>query len=130
LVKNLISDVAKGHNAEALIMARFNYAKLDRPSNSVRLRLNSTVVNVKHGGDPASASEALVTYINDNQSFQVRGRNVVMACYNMMIPHLVSDLPGEQAAALRSQTKSPFVYTSVGLRNWHAMKGSGIRITR
>lgn len=128
LVKKLISGVAKGHNAEALVLARFNYAELDRPSNPVRLRLNSTVVNVKHGGDPASASEVLVTYINDNQSFQIRGRNVVMACYNMMIPHLVSDLPGEQAAALRSQTKSPFVYTSVGLRNWHAMKDSGIGV--
>ena len=128
LVKKLISSVAKGRNAEALVQAQFDYAKLDKPGNPVRLRLNSTVVNVKHGGDPGSASEAIVTYINDNKSFQVMGRNVIMACYNMMIPHLVSDLPKKQAAALRLQTKSPFVYTTVGLRNWHAMKDAGIGV--
>jgi spermidine dehydrogenase len=128
LVKKLISGVAKGRNAEALVLAQFNYAELDRPSNPVRLRLNSTVVNVRHGGDSASASEALVSYVNGKQSFQVRGRNVVMACYNMMIPHIVSDLPAEQAAALKLQTKSPFVYTSVGLRNWRGMKDSGIGV--
>jgi len=128
LVKKLISGVAKGSSAEALLLAQFDYAELDRPGNSVRLRLNSTVVNVRHGSNPASASEVLVSYIKGNQSFQVRGRNVVMACYNMMIPHIVSDLPQEQSAALSLQTKSPFVYTSVGLRNWHAMKESGIGV--
>jgi len=128
LVKKLISGVARGSNAEALLLAQFDYAELDRPGNPARLRLNSTVVNVRHGSDPASASEALVSYVNGNQSFQVRGRNVVMACYNMMIPHIVSDLPKEQAAALSLQTKSPFVYTSVGLKNWRAMKDSGIGI--
>ncbi|MBT5203285.1 MAG: NAD(P)/FAD-dependent oxidoreductase [Gammaproteobacteria bacterium] len=128
LVKKLISGVAKGSNAEALVLAQFDYAELDRPGNPVRLRLNSTVVNVRHGGNPASASEALVSYVNGNQSFQVRARNVVMACYNMMIPHIVSDLPKEQAAALSLQTKSPFVYTSVGLKNWRAMKDSGIGV--
>jgi spermidine dehydrogenase len=49
-----------------------------------------------------------------------------MACYNMMIPHIVSGLPEEQAAALRLQSKSPLQYTSVGLRNWRAMKEMGI----
>ena len=128
LVKKLISGVAKGTNAEALVLAQFDYAALDRPGYPVRCRLNSTVVNVRHGGNPASASEVLVSYVNGNQSFQVRGRNVVMACYNMMIPHIVSDLPQEQSAALSLQTKSPFVYTSVGLRNWRAMKDSGIGV--
>ena len=128
LVKHLIPKVAQGSNAEALVLARFNYSELDRSGNPARIRLNSTVVNVKHGGDPANSSEVFVTYINDNQSFQVRGRNVVMACYNMMIPYIVSGLPEKQAAALRLQTKSPFVYTTVGLKNWHAMKESGIGV--
>jgi spermidine dehydrogenase len=44
-----------------------------------------------------------------------------MACYNMMIPHIVSDLPEEQASALRLQSKSPLQYTTVGLKNWRAM---------
>mgnify|MGYP003322282832 FL=1 len=122
LVKKMISDVAVGNNAEELVLSKFNYAELGKVSNAVRIRLNSTVVNVRHGGDPKNSSEVFVKYINDNKSHQVKGKNVVMACYNMMIPHIVSGLPEEQAAALRLQNKSPLQYTTVGLRNWRAMK--------
>ena len=122
LVKKMIPDVAEGNNAEELVLSKFNYAELDKASNAVRIRLNSTVVNVRHGGDPKNSSEVFVNYINDNKSHQVKGKSVVMACYNMMIPHIVSGLPEEQAAALRLQNKSPLQYTTVGLRNWRAMK--------
>ncbi len=103
LVKKLIPEVAKGNNSEELVLARFEYAELDKPSNAVRIRLNSTAVNVRHGGDPRNSSEVFVNYINDDKSYQVNARGVVMACYNMMIPHIVSDLPEEQAAALKLQ---------------------------
>ena len=122
LVKKMIPNVAKGSNAEELVMSKFKYAELDKSSNSVRIRLNSTVVNVKHIGKPINSSEVLVNFINENQSYQVKGKNVVMACYNMMIPHIVSGLPEEQDAALRLQSKCPLQYTSVGLKNWRAMK--------
>ena len=122
LVKKMISGVGKGNNAEELVLSKFKYTELDKASNAVRIRLNSTVVNVGHGGDPENSREVFVNYINDNKSHQVKGKSVVMACYNMMIPHIVSDLPKEQAAALRLQNKSPLQYTTVGLRNWRAMK--------
>jgi spermidine dehydrogenase len=79
-----------------------------------------------HAGDPRSASDVVVTYIQDNKSYQVKGKAVVMACYNMMIPHIIPDLPEEQDAALRSQSKVPLQYTTVGLRNWRAIKETGI----
>ncbi len=122
LVKKLIPSVGVGNNAAELVLAKFDYAELDRPKNSVSIRLNSTVVHVEHEGKAENASEVIVKYINDNKSYQVRGKNVVMACYNMMIPHIVAGLPDTQADALRLQTKSPLQYTSVGLRNWRAMK--------
>jgi len=128
LVNKLIPHVAKGENAEELVLAKFNYAELDKPSNAARIRLNSTVVNVEHGGDPRSAGDVFVNYINDDKSYQVKARNVVMACYNMIIPHIVSGLPEEQTAALKLQGKSPLQYTTVGLRNWRAMKEQGIGV--
>lgn len=128
MVKKMIPDIAEGGNAEELVLAKFNYAELDKSSNVVRIRLNSTVVNVRHGGNPKDSSDVFVNYINDNKSYRVKGKHVVMACYNMMIPHIVSGLPEEQAAALRLQTKSPLLYTSVGLRNWRAMKEMEIGI--
>ena len=126
LVKKMIPDVGPGVNAEEIILSRFNYAELDKSSNSVRIRLNSTVVNVQHGGDPHSSSEVLVNYIQDNKSYQLKGKGVVMACYNMIIPHIVPDLPKEQYTALRSVTKVPLQLSTVGLKNWRAMKEMGI----
>jgi spermidine dehydrogenase len=128
LVKWLIPGVAKGSNAEELVLAKFNYAKLDKSSNTARIRLNSTVVNVEHGEEPGNSSDVTVNYISDNKSYQVKGKGVVMACYNMIIPHIVSGLPEEQSAALKLQDKSPLQYTTVGLRNWRAMKALGIGV--
>jgi spermidine dehydrogenase len=128
LVKKLIPDVAKGDNAEDLVLARFDYDELDRPSNAARIRLNSTVVNVEHGGDPKDASDVFVNYISEKKSYQVKAKSVVMACYNMIIPHIVSGLPESQAAALRLQGKNPLQYTTVGLRNWRAMQELGIGV--
>ncbi len=122
LVKKMIPDIAVGRNAEELIMSKFKYSELDQSSNTVRIRLNSTVVNVQHGDTPENSSEVSVNYINDNNSYQIKGKNVVMACYNMMIPHIVSGLPPAQEAALKQQTKAPVQYTTVGLKNWRAMK--------
>lgn len=126
LVKKMIPNVAEGNNAEELLLSRFKYAELDKASNLVRIRLNSTVVKVKHASKPLSASKVSVSYINGNKSYQVRAHGVVMACYNMMIPHIVSDLPKKQSAALKLQTKSPLQYTTVGLKNWRAMQEMGI----
>ena len=126
LVKKLIPDVGLGVNAEEIILSRFNYAELDKSSNNVRIRLNSTVVNVQHGGDPHSSSEVIVNYIQANKSYQVKSKSVVMACYNMMIPHIVPGLPKEQDTALRRLTKIPLQYSTVGVKNWRAMKEMGI----
>ena len=126
LVKKMIPAVAKGSNAEELVLARFNYSELDKPGNIVRLRLNSTVVNVEHAGDPQSSGDVRINYINGDTSYQVKAGAVVMACYNMIIPHIVSGLPEEQTAALKLQGKSPLQYTSVGVRNWRGMKELGI----
>ena len=126
LVKKMIPNVGPGTNAEEIVLSKFDYSELDKSGNRVRIRLNSTVVDVKHAGPPKSADEVFVTYLNGNNSYRVRGKGVVMACYNMMIPHIVPDLPREQDAALRLQTKSPLQYTTVGLKNWRAIKEIGM----
>jgi spermidine dehydrogenase len=128
MVKYLIPGVARGNNAEALVLARFDYSQLDKPGQAVRIRLNSTAVNVVHAGSPGSSGDVFVSYINDNRQYRVKAGAVVMACYNMIIPRIVSGLPEEQAAALKLQGKSPLQYTTVGLRNWRAMKELGIGV--
>jgi len=126
LVKKLVPDVGPGDTADEIVTSRFDYSQLDKPGQSARVRLNSTVVNVEHGGDPNSSSDVFVKYINDGKSYQVKARGVVMAGYAMMIPHIISDLPEEQEAALRKLTKVSLQYTTVGVSNWRGMKEMGI----
>ena len=126
LVNRLVPDVAPGDTAEDLVLAEFDYSKLDRPSSPTRIRLNSTAVNVVHEGNPADAGEVAITYINDGQAFRVSADNVVMACYNVIIPYIVDGMPDEHSEALKQQGKSPLQYTTVGLRNWKAFKELGI----
>ncbi len=126
LVKRMVPKVGPGATPEEIVLSKFNYAELDKPGNNVRVRLNSTAVNVQHDGNPQSSTDVFVTYVNNNSSYRVKGRGVVMACYNMMVPHIVSDLPEEQDAALRKLTKVPLQYTTVGVSNWRAMKETGI----
>lgn len=126
LVKRMIPRVGPGEKPEEIVLSRFKYDELDKPGNNVRIRLKSTVVKVEHDGDPGSASEVFVNYINDNKAYQVKGKGVVMAGYNMMIPYIVPDLPEEQDAALRKLSKVPLQYTTVGLRHWRAIKEAGI----
>jgi len=122
LVRKMIPNVGPGDSYEDIVLSKFNYSELDKSGNIVRIRLNSTVVNVKHAGAPSSSSDVFVSYINGNKSYQVKGKGVVMACYNVMIPHIVPDLPEEQAAALRRNMRLPLFYTTVGLKNWRAFK--------
>ena len=122
LVRKMIPNVGPGDSFEDIVLSRFDYSELDKSSNIVRIRLNSTAVNVEHLGDPDSSNEVLVNYINDKKSYRVRGKGVVMACYNVMIPHIVPDLPEEQAAALSRTMRIPLFYSTVGLRQWRAMQ--------
>jgi len=126
MVRKMIPNVGPGDSAEDIVLSRFDYSELDKSSNMVRIRLNSTAVKVKHGGDHKNSSEVFVNYINDNKSYQVKGKGVVMACYNGMIPFIIPDLPKKQEAALRRSIRMPMQYTTVGLKNWRALKELGI----
>ena len=126
LVRTLIPKAMPGQTAEDIVTAVADYSQLDRRDSTVRIRLNSTVVRVRHAGDQASAQEVEVTYASGKQVFTTRGKNVVMACWNMMIPFLVPDLPAAQKDALQYLVKVPLVYTSVALRNWSAFQSLGV----
>jgi spermidine dehydrogenase len=57
---------------------------------------------------------------------RVRGKNTIMAGYNMMIPYLVPEMPEQQQADLKLNVKAPLVYTNVVVKNWQAFKQLGV----
>jgi spermidine dehydrogenase len=127
LVRSLIPTSAPGHTAEDVVTAKFDYSRLDKSDSRVRIRLSSTVVRARHAGDPASAKEVEVAYVRDKQLYNVRGKSVVMACWNMMIPYLCAELPEKQKEALEYGVKIPLVYTTVAVQNWRSFKKLGVR---
>ena len=122
LVRELVPDVAPPGDPETLLTARFRYEKLDQKKSDVRIRLNSTVVNVAHDGDASSAEQTLITYVTGGKAYRVNAKACIMACNHTIIPHLCPELPVEQREALAFQEKTPILYNTVALRNWRAFK--------
>lgn len=126
LVRKMIPAVAPGSTMEDVVLATFDYSKLDVSGTPVRLRLNSTVVSVQHQGKPGSAKTVAVSYIRDGRHGQIRARQCVMACYNAIIPAICPELPRRQRDALSDGLKVPILYTNVALRNWRAWEKAGV----
>ncbi len=126
LVRKLIPKSAPGTSMDDIVLAQFDYDRLDTPQSRVRIRLNSTVVHVSHNGKPKTAKDVSVTYISNGQARRVRAKHCVLACYNRIIPHLMPELPVRQKAALQELVKIPLVYSTVLIDNWQAFKTLGI----
>jgi spermidine dehydrogenase len=127
LVRSLIPGSAPGNTAEDIVTAKVDYSRLDRGDSPIRIRLSSTAVLARHAGDSVSAKQAEVVYGRDQKAYSVRGKGVVLACWNMVIPYVCPALPAEQKEALHYGVKVPLVYSIVGLRNWTAFQKLGLR---
>src|SRR4029077_16150416 len=113
LVRSLIPGVASGSTMEDVVPAAFDYGALGRGDQPVRIRLESTCVYVGRTGDKAQ-----IAYVRDGAVPRVEARHAVLACFHMMIPPLMPDLPEPQRAALAKNVKTPICYTNVLVHNW------------
>ena len=118
LVRSLIPEAVPGNSAQDIVTSQLKYDRLDRAGSPVRIRLSSTVVQVRHVGDPATAHEVEISYSEQGRLKTMRAGHCILACWHTMIPYLTSELPDEQAKALRDAEKVPIVYTNVALRHW------------
>jgi spermidine dehydrogenase len=101
-----------------IVGSRLDYNQLDVEGASMRIRLSSPVVRVKHEGSPESATWVDVAYRQNGKLYAVRARNCILACYNRLIPYLVPEIPDKQKEALFYPVKVPMVYTNVLLKRW------------
>jgi spermidine dehydrogenase len=120
MVRSLIPEAVPGNSADDIVTSQIRYEELDRPGKPTRIRLNSTVVRVRHEGDASTAREVEVTYVQQGRLYTVRAAHCILACWHPVIPYIAGELPAPQLAALRSAEKVPIVYTNVALRNWES----------
>jgi spermidine dehydrogenase len=113
MVRALVPGVAPGNSMDDVVLAKFDYGKLDRAANKVRIRLNSTCVHVRNRGRKVD-----VGYVRDGRTERITADHAVLACFNMVVPYLMPELPEAQRAALAKNVKAPLVYTNVLVRDW------------
>ena len=115
LVRSLIPGVAPGSTMDDVVLAPFDYGKLDEPAQHVRVRLDATCLHVQNAGD-----EVRLAYSRGGAMHRVAGQHAVLACFHMVVPHIMPELPAPQREALSRNVKTPIVYTNVLVRNWQA----------
>ena len=126
IVQKLIPSVAPNMQGIAdVAVAQFNYGALDRENQSVRLRLNSTVVGVRETAD----DRVVVEYVHGGNPLSVTSSHCVLACYNNLIPHLCPEMSEQQKAGLSYGVRSPFVYANVLLNNGQAFSKLNLTFT-
>ena len=113
LVRSLVPGIAAGTTMSDIVLAGFDYDRLDRDDNKVRIRLDSTVIDVRQDGEQVS-----IGYVRAGAAHRVTAKHAVLACFHMMIPYLMPDLPAAQRTALAQNVKTPLVYTNVVVRDW------------
>jgi spermidine dehydrogenase len=109
---------------EDVVLTEFDYTKLDVDAAPIRLRLNSTAVaiaNARKRGGPVD-----IGYVRAGALSRVQAKHCVLAGYNMMIPHIMPELPDAQKRALALSVKMPLVYVNVAVRNWHSFVKLGV----
>ena len=117
LVRKLIPGIAPGETMDDVVLARFDYSKLDQPANRVSIRQSATVVRVEQYPEAGIVD---IGYVKQGRTRRIRAKACIMACYNMMVPYILQGLDAPQGEALRRNVKGPLTYTNVLLRNWQA----------
>jgi spermidine dehydrogenase len=127
IVKTLIPQSIPGpRTLEAVCRNKINFAALDRPGQPARIRLDSTVVWVKHEGNPATSSILTVAYTRGGNVYRVKARSAVMAGGCWTSKHIVRDLADLQRQAYDQFFRSPCLMANVALRNWRFLYKLGI----
>src|SRR3954468_17087565 len=83
LVRTLVPGALPGSSMDDIVTARADYARLDAPGAPARIRVNSSVMRVRHVG-PQGAGPVEVAYLpNGTRTLKtVKARSVVLACWH------------------------------------------------
>ena len=121
-MRSLIPAVARGRTMDDVVLARFDYAKLDvarrARAHPARQHLRRTSAMSRNGVELA--------YVRAGKLHRVAAKHAVLACFNMVIPYIMPELPAAQREALAQNVKAPLVYTKVLVRNWQPWVKLGV----
>jgi spermidine dehydrogenase len=131
IVKNLIPGAINGPAAgpdtvTAVSVNNVNFAALDTPQTSARVRLSSTAICVQHDGDPGKSNSVAISYLKDGKLYRVKARSAVLAGGSWTTKHIVQDLPESHRDAYAEFHRSPCMMANVAVRNWRFLYKMGM----
>ena len=98
LVRSLLPDAAPGHSMDDVVLAPFDYGKLDRDGQNrahpPRLDLRRRPQRRRHRARRLCARGSAASG---------RGQHAVLACFHMVIPHIMPELSAAAARGARAQ---------------------------
>ncbi len=121
-VKKMIPAAIPGDTFEEILNTRIAFEELDKKSNPVRIRLDSTAVRVEHKTDDRVA----VTYSSQDTLHRLHAKAVVMASGGWVNRHVIADLPQSHHDAYDAFVHAPVLVANVALRNWRFMERLGV----
>ncbi len=126
MLKTLIPDAISGSTMSAICRSRVRFDALDRKNQPTRIRVGSTVMSVKHEGEPERSEAVTILYTNGGKLYRLRAKSVVMAGGSWTTKHIVRDLPAVCRDAYAQFHRSPCLMANVAVRNWRFLYKLGL----
>jgi spermidine dehydrogenase len=125
LLRSLLPSALPGNDFDTLMYQRVDFAVLDRPKESVNVRLNATALRVRHAGDGVE-----VVYEQGGKIFKAQTPRVVMASGGWINKHVLADIPEDLKAAYEQFIYAPALIVNVALRQWRFLYDLGFAACR
>ena len=125
IVKHLIPNAISGKEFEEITLGKINFNALDEPNSSTRIRLNSTVIDIRHAGEKVQ-----VTYSKNGEPEQILARSVVVSSAGFMARSIVSDMPRKITESYNQFHHGPALVVNVALNNWRFLEKLGVSAAR
>jgi spermidine dehydrogenase len=127
ILKQLIPDAISGAaSMKEICRGAVRLAALDRKKQSTRIRLDATVVSVKHQGEPGAARTVEILYTRSDKLYRVLAKTVIMANGSWTTKHVVRDLPAAYRDAYAQFYRAPCLMANVAVRNWRFLYKLGL----
>jgi spermidine dehydrogenase len=127
IVKHLMPEsITGGKSFEDILFNPINFNALDRPSNSINIRLNSTAIDIRHAGPADSAKHVDVTYQENGVVKRVKAKTVVSAIGGWVGKNIIKDIPPAITEAYKEFHHSPILVVNVAVRHWRFLDELGI----
>lgn len=130
VARTIPGSIAGDGSVQSTTQGAVDFASLDRSGTPVRIRLESTVVEVRHDGDPADAGSVLVTYARNGQLHTVRARSVILGTGGWVNRRIVADLRAGYAQAYGQFHYGPVLTANVAVRHWRYFDALGFSVAR